>query len=191
MIDTTRETHPKILEDNICPLESLSDVATQIAQDPIDMTNVIAFTWTPDPLRYPSPHPRAQWKMLVRYILLASPRFFRSYMFVPEINQAGNIHVHGWYILKDKIAYFKTFLPKCRALGYVKLKYKVDVKWFQYCEKEVWDITQPSIGYDLYPLICHENIDQQRLRYKQCLKPRPKHYAPKYVIKDVSKYFKK
>jgi len=124
--------------------------------DEIDVSNTIAFTWTPNPIRYPSSQCRKQYKCLLDYILLSSFKFFSKYCFVPEINTSGNVHIHGWYIIKDRIAYHKFFLPKCKDLGYVLLKTRVDDGWATYLEKDLSD-TVRIIGFDLPIPLTHIN----------------------------------
>lgn len=128
----------------------------QSCVDDIDLTNLIAFTWSPDPSKYPSSEPRKQYKSLLSHILLSAFKFFRLFCFIPEINTNGNVHIHGWFIVKDKIAYYKYFLPRCRQYGYVVLKSKVDKQWFNYCNKEIGDSIE-IIGEDMPIPLTHLN----------------------------------
>lgn len=126
--------------------------------DEIDMTNVMAFTWSPDPVKYPSSEPRKQYKSLLKHILLNSNKYFRQFCFVPELNINGNVHIHGWFIIKDKIAYYKHFIPRCKQYGYVLIKKEINNKWFDYLTKEIEE-TVGILGEDLPIPLTHLNID--------------------------------
>lgn len=139
----------------------------------LDKASLRAFTWTPHPDKYPSVIPRKQYKCLLKYVLLGgAPRCFRTFMFVPEINENGNVHIHGWYVIKDNIAYWKSFLPKCKRMGYVKVKKgNIDDKWCSYLQKDANDTAQ-TVGEDMPVPLCDSN-------YKSYIKdvaraPRPK-----------------
>lgn len=122
----------------------------------VSLEDICAFTWTPDPAKYPSSECRKQYKSLLLYTLLDAYKCFSSYMFVPEINKNGNIHIHGWFRIKDKIRFYKWFLPRCKQYGFVLIKSKVDCNWNYYCLKEV-DVTKYVIGEDLPVILTHDN----------------------------------
>lgn len=106
--------------------------------DEIDMLNVRAFTWSPNPLRFPSTSPSKQYKSLLNWVLLKSHKMFSKFCFTPELSEMGNVHIHGWFIIKDRIKYHKWFIPRCKAAGYVQIKYKnIDEKWFEYIKKDI------------------------------------------------------
>lgn len=151
--------------------------------DEIDQTNVIAFTWTPNPGCYPSSECRAQYKVLLQHILLCSYKFFTKYMFIPEINLNGNVHIHGWFIIKDKISFYKQFIPRCKQLGYVLLKNKnINIEWEKYCEKDLTP-TIEILGFDLpIPLTQHNNKMYIEEKHRQLKAKR----VPRY---NMSKYF--
>lgn len=97
----------------------------------------VAFTWVPNPNRYNSVIPKCQYKALLGHVLLASNRVFSDFKFFPELTKEGNIHIHGTFIIKDYVKYYKYFLPKCKQFGFVKVKCKdVDEKWDEYIEKD-------------------------------------------------------
>lgn len=174
MIDTTRDFYTAFCE------EAQDDI------DEIDMTNALAFTWTPDPMKYPSSEPRKQYKCLLKHILLSAFKYFRVFCFVPELNLNGNVHIHGWYIVKDKIGYFKNFLPKCRQLGFVLIKNKINEQWFEYVNKEIDDSLQ-VIGDDMPIPLTHLNV----YSYKDIwTKKSGVKYYPRRKF-DITKYFKK
>lgn len=153
-IDTTPEFYAGFCEE------------AQDELDDIDMTNVLAFTWTPNPIKYPSSQPRQQYKCLLKHILLAASKYFRLFVFVPELNTNGNVHIHGWYIIKDRIAYFKHFLPRCKQLGYVLVKKGINTEWFDYVNKDV-DDTVDVIGADLPVPLTHLNCGHYKGLWKK------------------------
>lgn len=157
--------------------------------DEVDMINLVAFTWSPHPDKYPSYEPRKQYKSLLKHILLCANKWFRIFCFIPEINKNGNIHIHGWYIIKDNIAYFKHFLPRCRQLGFVLLKHKVDHAWFDYCDKEV-SLTIQVVGDDLPVPLTHKNIKEYK-DLKGLPRPKLRNTLPKYKLGDINRYFNK
>lgn len=154
--------------------------------DDIDITNVYAFTWTPDPVKYPSGSPRRQYKMLLNWILLTAFKYFDKFVFIPELNKNGNVHIHGWYLLRDKIAYYKHFLPRCKQLGWVLVKDKVNDGWFEYLEKEL-DQTIEILGNDLPIPLTHFNCRNYRDMFK---KVKLKHLPTKLTIIDMFNKYK-
>lgn len=154
--------------------------------DEIDKTNVIAFTWSPDPNKYPSTEPRKQYKCLLKHILLSSYKYFRLFCFVPELTLQGNVHIHGWYVISDRIKYFKHFLPACRQYGFVKIKDHVTDDWYKYIEKSVSETIQ-ILGADLPIPITHKSVRAYAHLFN---KGRAIKYARrKYNIKDITDYF--
>lgn len=96
-----------------------------------------AFTWVPNPNKYNSVIPKCQYKALLGHVLLASDRIFKYFKFFPELTKEGNIHIHGYYTIKDLVKYYKYFLPKCKQFGFVKIKCRdINQKWFDYCAKD-------------------------------------------------------
>lgn len=45
----------------------------------------------------------------------------REFEINPEFNQNGNLHYHGYFVLKDKVKWFKNVLPKMKYNGMVKI----------------------------------------------------------------------
>ena len=123
--------------DNASDFEEIDEM--ECAEEYLDegnIANAIAFTWCPNPVKYHSIDNKKQYIQLLKHILRHSHTFFSAFCFVPELTKEGNIHIHGWYVLKDKIAYYKRFLFKCRQLGFIKIKSNVDKGWFQYLRKD-------------------------------------------------------
>lgn len=56
----------------------------------------------------------------------------------PEFNSNGNLHYHGYYIVKDRFKWFKKILPKLKYNGMwrsEKVKDNLE-KAMQYCRKD-------------------------------------------------------
>lgn len=174
MIDTT----PDFLYDLFCQ-DAQDDL------DEIDMGNIRAFTWVPNPAKYPSSEPAKQYKSLLNHVLLSSFKFFRLFCFVPELTENGNIHIHGWFIIKDRVAFYKIFLPKCRQYGFTLIKTNVDEDWFDYVSKDM-STTIDVVGEDLPVPLTHLNCKAYRKGYTKGLKAR---LVPRKM--DLSKLFNK
>lgn len=56
----------------------------------------------------------------------------------PEFNQNGNLHYHGYFIIKDKYRWYKSILPKMKYNGLIKINKVVDdlSKAIEYCRKD-------------------------------------------------------
>lgn len=149
--------------------------------------DMIAFTWIPDPDRYNSFDPARQYQALLVHILLTADRVFDLFYFFPELTKQGNIHIHGFYSIKDYVKYYKLFLPKCKTLGFVKIKYKnITTAWGDYCAKEK-ELMKSILG-DSFPVpLSHKNIKE----YKHLKRKRP---LVKEVLREtrynIAKYFK-
>lgn len=55
-----------------------------------------------------------------------------------EFNKNGNLHYHGYFILKDKYRWYKIILPKMKYHGFIKInKVENDLeKAMVYCRKD-------------------------------------------------------
>lgn len=85
-------------------------------------TDIVYFiTWAPNPARYPTNTPSDQYKVLLDLVLFNTYKVFKTFAFTPELSQQGNIHVHGFYVIKDIVKYYKWFLPKIKTFGIVKI----------------------------------------------------------------------
>jgi len=56
----------------------------------------------------------------------------------PEFNANGNLHYHGYFIIKDKVKWFKNVLPKMKYNGLVKINIVKDnlQSAMEYCRKD-------------------------------------------------------
>lgn len=160
-----------------------------------DMSELKAFTWNPDPNKYPSTSPRTQYKTICQTILYQCNKVFDKYIFVPELTELGNIHIHGVFKIKNKYSYFKWFMPKVKSIGYVKLKTKVNEGWFDYISKEI-NLTASVIGDDLPIPLTHHNCSTYKKMNKISMKNRFTRIGkmPDYTAKipaDIMDKFKK
>lgn len=164
---------------------SFSSFVYEANADIFDTDKLIAFTWSPNPDKYPSSEPRRQYKCLLNHCLLSIYKCCDRFCIVPELNANGNVHIHGWLHVKDKIKYFKWFLPRCRQYGFVLCKTSVDSNWYnKYLVKEI-DTTVGVIGEDLPIPLTHNNIEAYRDIYN---KGKTLKYIPKKLTYDLLKY---
>lgn len=134
--------------------------------------NFHAFTWNPDPAKYPSGKPEDQYRCLLDHCLLAAFKCFSYFCFVPELTKSGNTHIHGWYIIKDNISYHKWFLPQCKRLGFVLVKAQsnkqkvIPEEWQNYLLKEMED--NVIIYGEKMPIpLTHNNYQQFKKLWRQ------------------------
>jgi len=61
-----------------------------------------------------------------------------DYEINPELNASGNLHYHGYYVLKDKYKWFKSVLPRMKYEGNLKIDIvTADLsKAMVYCRKD-------------------------------------------------------
>lgn len=145
-----------------------------------------AFTLCPDPKRYPSYDAEAQYHTIIQ-TLLQKPfmrNTFNTFEFYPELTQEGNIHLHGYFSVKDRIKYFKVFLPLCKKIGFIKLKANVDEHWIDYCRKDV-DMMEEL----LYPLPVPYNEYSHRYYEERAKYHFPLSAPRRKKRKTISDYF--
>jgi len=129
--------------------------------DDLDQSSMQAITWSPAAGKYPSSQPKRQYDSLVRYVAHLFPICFRRWFIVPEINENGNVHLHGWVIIKDKVKMYRVLLPKMKTYGFtcVKSHYRkqpINFDWQIYICCEL-DETKQIINGAKSPLMLHEN----------------------------------
>jgi len=135
-----------------------------------------AFTWNPNPLRYKSYDPNDQYLSCLMWAFKNCTKVFNNYIFVPELTSDGNVHIHGIFTLFDKLKYYKKFLPRVKALGFVKIKERVDAKWLKYIFKE-WTNNSDIFNLDT---LNHNNYDMFNLK-SRC------EYLPKLIKGPIEK----
>lgn len=158
-----------------------------------NLSAFVAFTWSPDPSKFPSFDPVTQYGSIL-FTLLKTNVMRRSiypFLFVPEINENGNVHLHGIYSIKNNGNYYHQFIPYLKRYGFVKIKKNVDIKWFDYLRKDINKYTfgtMPRIitqfQYDdlRYSLI----IEPKLLKVKMSLSK----HASKRINKKITDYLK-
>lgn len=154
---------------------------------------LVAFTLTPNPKRYHTVTPSLQYKQLIDKLFSSKqiPHTFSKWYFVPELNKQGNVHIHGWFKIKDRIKYYKWFVPTCKRWGFTLTKYnKINNKWTDYVNKEVED-TIDIIGEET-PIPWDENAYQAYHAKKRVLADYPRAILKKSVKKiSILTLFKK
>jgi len=127
-----------------------------------------AFTWSPDPNKYPTVKPRSQYKCLLRHCLLSAYKCFGKFVFVPELTNNGYVHIHGYYTIKDKVKLHKWFLPKCRQYGFVLIKSKqINKEWYDdYITKDIASTNQ-ILGDDLPIPLTHKNHEAYKFLWNK------------------------
>lgn len=146
------------------PPEDFTVFAEIAEADIFDTDEVCLFTWNPDPNRYPTTKPHEQYKILIDLLLINSSKVFSRFAFTPELTLNGNIHIHGWFVIKDKYKYFKWFLPKCKSFGFVKIdKMKSKNALEEYYKKDINHMNELMNEYDLPIPLTHDNIDAYKI----------------------------
>lgn len=160
-------------------MNTLSPAAKEIAllwmqccDDVIEGKVLHAFTWNPDPSRYASTEPTAQYDACIANKLFLAQKCLQTFCFIPELTSNGNVHIHGFYTVKDPAKYYKVFLPKVKRQGYVVVKKtKVDDKWLDYCMKDVDDnqyIFDESVFEYPFTSSSEEVDDISCMKIRQC-----------------------
>lgn len=103
---------PQIKDEIDTFITAVSDVATD---DP-----VIFITWSPRPstLHY------SQEKNYVNHIhdiFFDFHTCMSKFALTPELNVNGNIHYHGWFVVKDSYRLYKYVIPRMKRQGFVSI----------------------------------------------------------------------
>lgn len=81
---------------------------------------VIFITWSPRPstldYRQELNYAKHCWDIFHDVHIHSS-----KFAITPELNISGNIHYHGWFVIKDSFRFYKYFVPRLKRLGFVKL----------------------------------------------------------------------
>lgn len=158
-------------------MERLAPLVPDFDDDPNEyMNQCIGLTVNPDPRRYNSVDPCEQYRSLIQTLLSnrAMRNTFYEFVFWPELTKNGNVHLHGHYRIKDKVKYYKWFLPLVKRIapsGYY-IETRVDIGWLEYETKSVEDAMSLfeeeglPVPYDQDTLIYYGN---QKTKYHICL----------------------
>lgn len=127
-----------------------------------DYDKVYLITWNPKPRFYNysifgENDYNVQWRTMLK-VLLEANRCCSRFAFVPEISDEGKLHMHGWFVVSDRIKYHKSFLPSLNRGGFIKKSKAKKHTWdvFKYHVKEV-DITQEYLNQHENIVVTHEN----------------------------------
>lgn len=151
-------------------------------EDIFDTDTVYLYTWAPNPARYPTTKPYEQYRILLDLVLLNADKVFRTFAFSPEMTCNGNVHIHGWYTIKDAVKYFKWWLPKCKQFGFVKVDKMRDKSALEYYKKDIDLMNELMDEYDLPIPLTHVNIDTYKTRpRKKFKKLKNIVHTPQYV----------
>lgn len=148
---------------------------------------LLAFTLSVNPCRYKCVDPYDQYKTLLTCLFGKKKlmlKTFSEFMFYPELNLQGNVHLHGYYKVKNKISYFRWFLPACKHFGYVLVKGPITDDWFAYIMKDSED------NAELFKPLPYPLDEDTILEYKR------EDWSAKHTIStskkmDITKYFRK
>lgn len=113
---------------------------------------VYFFTWNPNDKKICADDYNNKWMTMITKCL----KYFNScmlyYCVVPEVSDAGRLHCHGWFIIKDKIKWVKRVKPLLEQNGRFKMsKQKVKGEGFYYYKKDIEE-TSGIVRRDLWPL---------------------------------------
>jgi len=114
-----------------------------------------AFTLNPDPRRYRSFHTNYQYLSLLKCIFCKRDimNTFDYFLFTPELTLQGNVHIHGYFHVKDIKKYYAWFLPACKHWGFVLIKEHVNQEWtMNYITKkmnEMWNLFDEELPVPL------------------------------------------
>lgn len=121
-----------------------------------------AFTWNPNPSKYSTHDPVEQYKCLLQNVLFHKniKKCFTKFIFVPELTEQGNVHVHGCYNISQIKPYARWFLPACKRWGYTLVKPRVDENWvYNYMSKSANELAE--LFEDLPLPLTEENWDDE------------------------------
>jgi hypothetical protein len=131
-------------------VEWYSDFIKETFDQTIDKDNWRLITWNPNFEEAPD----TKWKRMYEYLNNAF-KCCSYYNFMPELSESGRLHMHGWVVIKDKVKWFKDFIPRLKRYGMIKVDKPNSVKAFEYYKKEAETTVQILDKYR-FPL-CDQN----------------------------------
>lgn len=138
-----------------------------------ELNTVYLITWNPKPKFYNyTPYGdndyRLQWFTMVD-VLSNAYRSLHYFAFMPEISDEGKLHMHGFFTIRDKVKYHKSFLPSLKRGGFIKKSRVNSLKWktFKYHVKDVQDTLDhmPFMNNELLELCVNHHNCQLWRRY--------------------------
>lgn len=148
------------------------------------------FTWNPSDKKVGTDHDyQTKWDNMITGYLKHFNRCMYKYCILPEISDAGRLHVHGWFVIKDKVKWVKSVKPRLQRSGRFKMSKKFEKckkDPFYYYKKDIEDTIQifPQRTLPIY----HYNIKDVLKEIKHMVISRIKE---KTQIKnvDITKFF--
>lgn len=142
---------------------SPQELAT-LAEADIDYSTdtVNLFTWNPSPKFYGNTYNREEfrqkWDKMLCKVIRWFPRCMSKYCVIPEVSDAGRLHCHGWFVLKDKVKWNLSVRKILAHNGYIKVNKLRHVNGLSYYKKDM-----NSLG-TYFPnretVITHRNLKQ-------------------------------
>lgn len=162
----------------------------------LDMHTVYLFTWNPkDKVKGIQHEYTNKWKGMIN-ILKHFSRCMSKYSIVPEVSDAGRLHCHGWFIIKDKIKWHKSVHKLLTSNGLFKMNKMKGKKGLEYYKKDI-ELTINLVDPDYWPYTDEtsdeilERIDREILelfaKYKNKRHPDDEDVR---ISKDITRYFK-
>lgn len=149
-----------------------------------------AFTLNPNPKKYKSTDPCEQYATLLQCLFKYKylNACFEEYYFVPELTENGNVHIHGYYKIKDKVKYYRWFLPACKAWGFIKVKSKnIDDEWIEYVNKTIEEMKEIMENYPVPMTRKTLEVYKKEIKVSRTMQ---KQLPKKGKFKSIDKYFK-
>lgn len=125
-----------------------------------EVDTVYLITWNPKPSFYGYDTAGynnfdVQWWTMIRQ-LCKHIRCLEKYALVPEVSDCGKLHLHGWYVVKDKRKYKRGFLPSLRATGFIKIGKVNKHQWKTY-RYHIKDLNDGSTAELMDPVVLTHN----------------------------------
>ena len=163
------------------PMEIVEIACEQLHYD----NKVYMFTWNPKPTFYEyrklgNNDYISQWVLMIS-VLKEFSRCSDMYCFIPEISDEGKLHVHGWFMLSDKLKWLKSVRPLLRKNGFMKInRLHTKIEKIDYYYKEI-DETKDILNQYFY-VLTHFTIGEilrevrQKFLYKRVKKTQRKNW---------------
>lgn len=128
----------------------------EICEDDIDYTYDVVYMITWNPNKYlcgTACSNELKWDSMILKVLQHFRSCMKKYVLQPEFDDTGRLHLHGWFVLYDKIKWLKKVLPTMRRFGFEKITKVKSSDWEYYYKKEI-DETVKLLPHYRLPL-CH------------------------------------
>lgn len=134
---------------------------------------VMLFTWNPSDKSISPLDRNMKWDTMISKYLKGLHRCCKKFCVVPEVSEMGRLHCHGWFIIKDKVKWVKSVLPKLQRHGMFKMNKMNSKKGLAYYKKD-YEVTNELLRMSLP--FCHYTVNSY-MKYlrKEYLKKVEKH----------------